>query len=162
MVIRPVRFTIIVVIWLGVTLFYLLMGFPFLFIVPAGIAGWWITEQLFLGMVRPTPMFKHQSPNYAVVAQKIDAIEAELKRLGWWQDQPLEPEQYEFQRAFAGDTMAFSQWLQFVLIPNVRNIIENQGDFPSSSQVGAYAVRELDGLNADSLLALLHEFDRLF
>jgi uncharacterized protein YqcC (DUF446 family) len=162
MVIRPVRFAIILFIWIGVTVFYLYVGFPFWLTVPIGIAGWWITEQLFLGMVRPTAMFKRQPLKYEVVASKLDQIEAELKRIGWWQDQPLQPEQYQFQRAFAGDTMAYPQWLQFVFIPNVRQIIANKGSFPASSSVGAYAVREFDGLDAGNLLVLLHEFDRLF
>ncbi len=60
--------------------------------------------------------------------------------------------------------MAFSQWLQFVFIPNVRAIIAQRGTFPASSQVGAYAVREFDtyGDDVGPLTTLLAEFDRLF
>jgi uncharacterized protein YqcC (DUF446 family) len=33
-----------------------------------------------------------------------------MKRIGYWQPEPLESEQYNFERAFAMDTMAFPQW----------------------------------------------------
>jgi uncharacterized protein YqcC (DUF446 family) len=87
-----------------------------------------------------------------------------MKRIGYWQDTPLNPEKYDFRAAFAGDTMAFPQWLQFIFIPNVRGIINSRGTFPAASQVGAYAVREFDtyGEEASHLTTLLSEFDRLF
>lgn len=83
-----------------------------------------------------------------------------MKRCGMWQDQPLPPEAYQFQRAFAMDTMAYSQWLQFVFIPRVRQIIAERGGFPSESSVGTQAIREFDGDDrATTLVGLLCEFD---
>src|SRR5215216_345513 len=58
---------------------------------------------------------KYPPPTYEAVAAKIAEIESEMKRIGMWQSAPLEPERYNFTQAFAMDTMAFSQWLQFVL-----------------------------------------------
>lgn len=102
-------------------------------------------------------------PDYAVVQAKLDAIEAEMKRSGFWQDAPLKPEQYHFERAFAQDTMAYSQWLQFIFVPRVQAIIDQRGQFPAQSMVGAQAVREFDGVDeADELVRLLSEFDALF
>lgn len=92
-----------------------------------------------------------------------EAIEAELRRIGAWQEQPLPETAYGFRRAFAADTMAFEQWLQFVLLPRVHEVVAAGGAFPPRSQVAAYAVRELDGRpDCDRLLDLLHEFDDLF
>ena len=100
---------------------------------------------------------------YAAAGRKIDEIEQEMRRIGMWQEQPLAPEAYQFSRAFAGDTMAYNQWLQFVLVPRVRQVIEQRGNFPRASQVGAQAVREFDGMDdADRLTQLLSEFDDLF
>jgi uncharacterized protein YqcC (DUF446 family) len=97
------------------------------------------------------------------VQRQIDEIEAEMKRAGYWSIEPLPPEMYNFTQAFAMDTMPFSAWLQFIFIPRVRGIIEERGQFPASSMVAAQAVREFDGDdNADRLLSLLSEFDRLF
>lgn len=79
-----------------------------------------------------------------------------------WQDQPLRPEQLNFTQAFAMDTMTFTQWLQFVFLPRVREAVA-ANQFPDSSSVGTQAVREFDGQpNADRLTTLLSEFDALF
>jgi len=97
------------------------------------------------------------------VTAAIDRVEAELKRMGWWRNEPLPPEMYQFTQAFAMDTMPFSCWLQFILIPRVRGIIEARGEFPSTSMVAAQAVREFDGVpEADNLLSALSDFDALF
>jgi uncharacterized protein YqcC (DUF446 family) len=96
------------------------------------------------------------------VAQYADQIQAEMRRIGLWQNQPLHPEQMDFKQAFAMDTMAFSQWLQFIFLPRVREAAESN-NFPRSSSVGAQAVREFDGFTeADQLITLLSEFDALF
>lgn len=95
-------------------------------------------------------------------AQFADEIEAEMRRIGMWQEAPLRPEQLRFTQAFAMDTMTFSQWLQFVFLPRLREAIATN-IFPASSSVAAQAVREFDGYpNADGLLTLLAEFDGLF
>jgi hypothetical protein len=73
-------------------------------------------------------------PDLVSVRGTIAAIEGEMKRIGFWQTEPLRPEQYEFTAAFAMDTMAFS----------------------------AQAVREFDGQwEASHLVTLLGEFDAL-
>jgi uncharacterized protein YqcC (DUF446 family) len=101
--------------------------------------------------------------DYQSVTEAIDRIEAELKRIGWWREEPLPPEMYRFTQAFAMDTMPFSYWLQFILIPRVRGIIEAGGEFPASSMVAAQAVREFDGAaEAGELITALSDFDALF
>jgi uncharacterized protein YqcC (DUF446 family) len=96
------------------------------------------------------------------VREKIAEIENEMKRIGYWQSDLSQPEQYGFRSAFAMDTMAFSQWLQFIFIPRVKNMLEVGEKFPPDSQNGAQAVREFDGDDrAQGLVALLSEFDEI-
>lgn len=105
----------------------------------------------------PTP-----ADRYARVAQVADRIEAELRRLNWWSDAPPTPQQLDFREAFAMDTMPFAMWIQFVLLPRVRGIVVERGEFPSQSMVGAHAVREYDGqLAAADLTMLLSAFDEV-
>lgn len=102
-------------------------------------------------------------PSYESVAERIDAIEAEMKRIGLWHEEGLEPSRLEFTQAFGADTMAFQQWLQFVFIPRVREIVAERGSFPSRSQVGVQAIREFDGYDeAADLVGLLSDFDSQF
>jgi uncharacterized protein YqcC (DUF446 family) len=98
----------------------------------------------------------------ADVLRYADLIEAEMRRIGYWQNQPLRPEQMQFKQAFAMDTMAFTQWLQFVFLPRVREAAA-ANQFPASSSVGTQAIREFDcDPNAGDLTTLLAEFDALF
>lgn len=101
-------------------------------------------------------------PNPQAVLLKLQQIETEMRRIDLWQVTPLEAEQYDFRAAFAGDTMSFPQWLQFIFLPNARRAAASD-NFPSKSQVGTKAVREFDGMDeASNLIQLLSEFDALF
>lgn len=101
--------------------------------------------------------------SHELVQQQLGAIEAEMKKIGFWQNEALEAEKYNFKAAFAADSMAYPQWLQFVLIPRVKAIIQSKGLFPAGSMVGVKAIREFDGYSeAQGLTDLLCEFDRLF
>ncbi len=96
------------------------------------------------------------------VLQYADRIEAEMRRIGFWQSAPLRPEQLNFKQAFAMDTMTYAQWLQFIFLPRVREAAASN-EFPSGSSVGAQAAREFDGdPDAGGLVSLLSEFDTLF
>jgi uncharacterized protein YqcC (DUF446 family) len=101
------------------------------------------------------------------VGEKIDEVEAEMRRVGLWREAPLEAEKYNFRQAFALDTMAFVEWLQFVFIPRVHEILAAGGELPAKSEVGAQAFREFvmypayDEALTERLLSLLKEFDRL-
>ena len=101
-------------------------------------------------------------PGIQTVLSKLEQIETEMRQVHLWQENPLEAEQYNFRAAFAGDTMSFPQWLQFIFIPNVKRAAAN-GNFPSESQVSVRAVREFDGMDeASRLIEYLSEFDALF
>jgi uncharacterized protein YqcC (DUF446 family) len=96
------------------------------------------------------------------VKRIITEIEAEMKRTGFWSAEPLPAEAYQFHQAFAADTMAFPQWLQFIFIPNVHRVLEAKGMLASGSMVGTRAVKEFDGYtNVTQLVRLLNEFDQL-
>ena len=104
----------------------------------------------------------HTGPSPEKVLQKLGEIETEMKQIGMWQSEPPSPEQYQFHQAFAMDTMSFSQWLQFVFVPKVKEAAK-ANQFPAKSQVSAQAVREFDAFpSADRLITLLSEFDALF
>lgn len=99
---------------------------------------------------------------YVDVLAKANEIEAELKRLNRWSENTLPQEKFENMGAFGNGTMSFEQWIQFVLIDTIREIVREQADFPSESNVGVYAVREFDtDPEANNLTRLLSELDDL-
>ena len=64
--------------------------------------------------------------------------------------------------AFGENTMAFDQWIQFVLVPRLRAIVRDRDEFPSGSELAVYAVRALDGdPDGERLHELLYEIDQL-
>ena len=102
-------------------------------------------------------------PSHHVVFAKIAEIEAEMRRIGMWQDQPIAHGQLDVKAAFGADKISFDQWLQFVFVPRVNEIVAVGGQFPSTSQVAAQAHREWDNRdNVDVLLKLLRDFDGIF
>ncbi len=102
-------------------------------------------------------------PTHKRVEEQIRKIEEELKGIGRWQLDPLPDAAFENMGAFGSKSMVLEQWLQFVFIPNVSQIIESEGVFPANSEVAVYAVRNLDGEDeVKTLLELLSEFDGLF
>jgi hypothetical protein len=64
--------------------------------------------------------------------------------------------------AFGENTMSCEQWLQFVLVPRLRQIVRDQDRFPPSSALAAYAVRTLDGdRDSGRIHEMLDAIDRL-
>lgn len=99
---------------------------------------------------------------YESVASNADEIEAELKRLGRWMENPLPDECFIDMGAFGSNTMGFEQWLQFVLIPRIREIIKEKSDFPVGSNLAPYGIRYFDGdTNAGTLQDILYSLDQL-
>jgi uncharacterized protein YqcC (DUF446 family) len=79
-----------------------------------------------------------------------------------WREQPLHAEAFENMGAFGENTMTFDQWMQFVLVPRLREIVRDREEFPSGSELAAYAVHALGGdPDFESLHELLYEIDQL-
>ncbi len=102
------------------------------------------------------------TPPWQEAGRKADEIEAFLRSINRWQSEPLPDSVYDNMGPFGSQTMSFEQWLQFVLVPTIRDIVHERASFPPYSQVGVYAVRTLDGdIEAQPLVTLLSELDTL-
>jgi uncharacterized protein YqcC (DUF446 family) len=100
------------------------------------------------------------SDSYVIAADHMNKLETELRSANLWPGEKP-PGEIEVKGAFGGQNMAFEQWLAWILIPRVRQIIAERGAFPKNSSVAAYAVREMDTTpNADCVLRELSAFDR--
>ncbi len=114
------------------------------------------------------------------IEEKINAIETEMKRIALWQNEPLPKSAYDFNGAFGADKMSLGQWLQFVFIPRVRELLKTNGPWPVVSEVGTYAAQQFLFFQASKdepgtyttqgsperkeakLVQLLRDFDSLF
>lgn len=100
---------------------------------------------LFDSLRRAAGLKPGDAARLAAFAPQVDALEAELRRLGWWQAEPPPPERMQFTMAFGIDKLAFGEWLQWIFVPAARSMLAGERPLPPSSMVGVHAVRELDG-----------------
>jgi uncharacterized protein YqcC (DUF446 family) len=95
-------------------------------------------------------------------ASLADRIAAELRRLGRWASDPLDPARLVGMGAFGMNTLAAEEWIQFVLVPRLRELVAARGELPRESQTSAWAARQFEGdPAADPLVELLRELDGL-
>ena len=92
-------------------------------------------------------------------ATALAGLERALEDAGLWDVERPTAEQVAGAGAFGSGTMTFGQWLRWILVPRAHQALES-GSLPASSNVAAYAVRELDGAPyGDRLIDALAAFD---
>lgn len=99
----------------------------------------------------------------ALLAEQLLLIERELRVLGLWSAQAPAAEALASQEPFCVDSLAFEEWLQWVFLPRMRLIIEQDLPLPGASgirQMAEVAYRERM-LETRRLHELLGAFDRL-
>jgi uncharacterized protein YqcC (DUF446 family) len=102
-------------------------------------------------------------PDKIAILAKLDEVEAEMKSIGFWADNPKENVDGKIKNYL--DASSFELWLQTVFLPNAR-VACKTGNFPNQSQVGLMALRQYDYHSsvpkAHRLMNLLSQFDKLF
>lgn len=73
------------------------------------------------------------------VAEHLLLIERELRQQGWWQAEPPSAEALAGVEPFSVDTLDFDQWLQWVFLPRMKMIIEQDLPLPNASGILAMA-----------------------
>jgi uncharacterized protein YqcC (DUF446 family) len=97
------------------------------------------------------------------IADVLLEIEAELRISGKWQQNQPPMSALASAEPFCVDTLRFEQWLQWVFLPRMRQILEQQQPLPVKSGIYAYAEEALpgDAPSTSRLLALIRRFDDL-
>ncbi len=96
------------------------------------------------------------------VADLLLAIEQEMRRIDLWESTPPPAEALQSLVPFCYDTLRFEQWLQWVFIAKMKLALEQQIDFPTTSNIAALAelrFPELHPIDTTRLLQLLRDFD---
>jgi uncharacterized protein YqcC (DUF446 family) len=111
-------------------------------------------------------MAAHSTPDRAAVKAVIEAVEAEMRRIGVWDATQPADEQLAEAGAFGAPTMSFTQWLRWVFVPRVHELLESGAALPDHSAVATHATREwgFSPLPVDTapLEDALRRFDDLF
>ena len=99
-----------------------------------------------------------------VKANKLLALmESQLKGLDLWQTTPPSVEALASVQPFCCDTLAFEQWLQFVLIPRMGALIAGNHPLPTNIAVAPMAQEAFKpfGSRASDLISAIAQFDAL-
>lgn len=99
-----------------------------------------------------------------IILEQLQQIEGCLKQAQCWRDNPPPAQALASTQPFCIDTLSFSQWLQFVLLPKMHHLIENDLPLPGVVAISPYAEEALkhEPFDADELLAVLKSFDASF
>lgn len=96
-------------------------------------------------------------------AEALLDIEAALRQLGLWAAEPPPPDALRSEQPFAVDTLRFEQWLQFIFIPRIRFLIDNDQPLPGRCGIAPMAEAYFQGtrLPVAELVAALARVDAL-
>ncbi|MBC3377242.1 YqcC family protein [Pseudomonas sp. SWRI92] len=99
------------------------------------------------------------------IADQLLLIERELRVQGWWSDVSPSAEALASVEPFAVDTLDFEQWLQWIFLPRMKAILEQDLPLPNASGIQemaemVFAARNVQGKDRQ-LQVLLKEFDQL-
>ena len=97
-----------------------------------------------------------------VAAVLID-IEAQLRQLGLWDKIPPATDALASDQPFCVDTLTLPQWLQFIFLPAMYGLVEQQQPLPGRCGIAPMAEEFFkgSGLAIDELDAALLRMDRL-
>lgn len=84
-------------------------------------------------------MSKYQMTRAAHIADGLLAIETELRRLDYWESERPPAEALQSTQPFCVDTLSFPQWLQFIFLPKMKYLIEEDVALPAVSGIAPMA-----------------------
>lgn len=97
------------------------------------------------------------------IAEQLLLIERELRALGWWDVTPPSGQALSSQEPFCVDTLEFAQWLQWIFLPRMKIILEQDLPLPNASGILEMAEMVYAGRRAEARLLQQHlaRFDQL-
>lgn len=99
---------------------------------------------------------------YRDTAELLAVVEGELKALLLWEEQPPAPEALASTEPFCVDTIEFNQWLQFVFLPRIYDMIDRRQPLPRRCGIAPMAEEYLRvrSQSGTALVAVLGRLDR--
>lgn len=92
------------------------------------------------------------------IADCLLGIEMELRQLGLWETERPRDDAFQSTEPFCLDTLAFTQWVQFVFLERMKLIVENNHPLPAVSGIAPMAEEHFRG-RPESGLRLIRELE---
>lgn len=102
--------------------------------------------------------------HHDVVRTRLQSIEALMREHQYWEDHAPDESVFASMQPFCMDTLEPLAWLQWVLIPRMHQLIDNQQPLPQQLAVAAYYEIALEASHPfrDIIVAELQQLDALF
>ncbi|GAA5445545.1 hypothetical protein Misp06_03748 [Microbulbifer sp. NBRC 101763] len=98
---------------------------------------------------------------YSEVADQLLILEAELRRMELWQSEPPPAEALASSEPFCVDTLTLPQWLQFIFLPRMRVMIEQEVPLPRECSIAPIAEEFFKTRGgAEELIVILEQIDQ--
>jgi len=99
-----------------------------------------------------------------IILEQLQQIERCLKQAQCWQLNSPSAQALASTQPFCIDSLSFTQWLQFVLLPKMYHLIENDLPLPKVVAISPYAEEALkhESFDVGELLVVLKSFDASF
>lgn len=95
------------------------------------------------------------------IARLLSDIEVEMRSAGLWQQKPPPADALASSVPFAMDRLSFPEWLQWIFLPRMREVVDNGQPLPARCQIAPAAEVYFSDSNIPGgrLLDLLSELD---
>ncbi len=97
------------------------------------------------------------------LAELLLKIEAELRLYDCWGDQPPSIGALQSSLPFCCDTLDVTQWLQFLFVPRMKQILDKQTELPSTCAIAPYLEEcmEREAMKVGDLLEVVQQMDKI-
>ncbi|MCF2860429.1 YqcC family protein [Pseudoalteromonas sp. SMS1] len=94
------------------------------------------------------------------VLQHLAELADQLKQAKLWQSEPIDMTALASTQPFCCDTLRFEQWLQFVFIPKIQQMINEEQPLPTSIAITPMAEIAFAGhVQQHALISILKQID---
>lgn len=93
----------------------------------------------------------------------LQSLEQELRLQGRWESEAPSPAALRSTEPFAVDTLDFDQWLQWILLPRMHELLARQLPLPDSCAIQPMAeeVYAQDGVGGTRIITIVADIDTL-
>lgn len=90
-------------------------------------------------------------------------VQAHLVNLGFWDEEPPSEEAFASTAPFAVDTMEFYQWMQWIFLPRMTQLLEREAALPAQCGIAPMAEQwaAMRSLQATMLIDALQAIDEV-
>lgn len=91
-----------------------------------------------------------------LVTEYLSALEQELRNLNLWQAQPPCSEALASELPFAIDTLTLPQWLQFIFLPKMQQLVSEKMALPNACGIAPVAEEYFKTQSCDGRILIQH------